>query len=91
MPSPLSLRGTRFTPSDASFPCALSQDILTDLSAESETLDLEYDVQDSLAHKVEALGSGAWGLVSGSWAWGVAEVNRVRTFPTPNVPFTPAI
>ncbi|XP_024432619.2 diacylglycerol lipase-beta [Desmodus rotundus] len=27
------------------------QDILTDLSAESETLDLEYDVQDSLAHK----------------------------------------
>lgn len=41
----------------------LLQDILTDLSAESETLDIECEVQDCLAHKVQAMGSVVWNVL----------------------------
>lgn len=43
-------------PTDGLFSLCHFQDILTDLSAESETLSLECEVQDCSAHKVDAPG-----------------------------------
>lgn len=51
--------GTPRLPRPTASPHTLFQDILTDLSAESEPLDLECEVQDCWAHKV---GPGARGL-----------------------------
>ena len=73
--------GTPRLPRPTASPHTLFQDILTDLSAESEPLDLECDVQDCWAHKV---GPGACGLepsVGALKGWGSFPSESLCTLP----------